>query len=75
MTYDKQLDDIYELINQIKNEYKNEIRHEQDESKPSIPSNPDFKPRIGDVWYCTDVNKLFICYGIIHGIPKWRGIK
>jgi len=31
--------------------------------------------RLGDFWYCTDSNRLYLCHGVVNGTPVWSPIK
>lgn len=74
MSIDKELQSIFSLIKNIKERYRESISTEDGEQTLDVYLKSPPKANVGDFWFCTDSNRLLICYGVINGVAKWRNI-
>lgn len=78
MNDNRKLGNILNEIEQVSNYYKektNKVSRIASFDTPYVTeSNMPESAKVGDFWYCLNRQELFICNGIVNGIPKWSSI-
>lgn len=74
----KKLGNILNEIEQVSTYYKEKVNEDAGLASSKAPylteSAVPKTAQIGDFWYCTDRQELFICNSVVNGIAKWSSI-